>query len=333
MSKVITLSHGDGGVHTNWLINNIFYKNFHDTVPNNKYDAAVLNCAKGKLAFTTDSFIVKPLFFSGGDIGKLAVCGTVNDLVVSGATPLYLSASFIIEEGFDMQTLETIAKSMGEACKESCVEIVTGDTKVVEKGAADGLFINTTGIGVVKNYYPKKIKHGDQIIITGTIAQHGTAIAAERYNLNLTQKVQSDCMPLNHIWAAIEKHGEFIKYMKDPTRGGLATALHEIMDQNELSICISENKVPISQDVLSINNMLGIDPLYLACEGRMLLVVGKNMSDDILKDIRNCKACEYAEIIGEFIYEPPNQKVYLKTLIGGKRILEPLTGVMLPRIC
>lgn len=334
MDNNIKLIHGDGGKDTSILIKEIFHKHFTNNLLINSLDASVFEVGQGKLAFTTDSFVVKPLFFSGGDIGKLAVCGTINDLVVSGATPLYLSCGFIIEEGFSIDLLEQLALSMGRTCKESGVQIITGDTKVVEKGAVDGLFINTSGIGIInKGYEQKSIKEGDKIIVTGGIGEHGTIIAIERYEMKVKGNLKSDCMSLNKVNEKIKEYIDSIKLMKDPTRGGLATALNEISKFAEMSIYLQEEHIPIKKEVVSVNQLIGLDPLYLACEGRMILVVDQKASEKVLKEIRQCEGCEEAAIIGSFVNSGAQSIVFMETFIGGKRIIGPLEGSMLPRIC
>ncbi len=333
MENTVTLRCGDGGKYTNLLINEVFYKYFGNELLINSTDAAVFEIKQERLAFTTDSFVVKPLFFHGGDIGKLAVCGTINDLSVAGAKPLYLSCSFIIEEGFDINLLTKIAESIGETCKKTGVKIITGDTKVVEKGSLDGIFINTSGIGIViEEYNPKPIIEGDSIIITGGIAEHGTTIAVERYNINIEGKIQSDCMPLNNIIQKLQKNLKYIKLMKDPTRGGVATALNEIAEKANMGIVLNEESIPIKSEIKSVNEMLGIDPLYLACEGRMIIVAEKQKSKDLLKDIKCITGCDNAAIIGKFVSGIKNN-VLMETIIGGKRIIGPLEENLLPRIC
>ncbi len=334
MGNNIKLIHGDGGKDTSLLIKAIFHKHFNNDLLINSLDAAMFEVDQGKLAFTTDSFVVKPLFFSGGDIGKLAVCGTINDLVVSGAKPLYLSCGFIIEEGFSIDLLEKIAQSMDEICKKTGVKIITGDTKVVEKGAIDGVFINTSGIGVINGCYEQKpIKEGDRVIVTGGIGEHGTTIAIQRYEMKVKGDLKSDCMPLNKVLEKLEKYATNIKLMKDPTRGGLATALNEVGEFACMGIHLLEEQIPIKKEVLSVNQLIGLDPLYLACEGRMILVVDQKESKNILKEIRECEGCEDAAIIGSFVNSEAQSMVFMETYIGGKRIIGSLEGNMLPRIC
>lgn len=334
MNNKVKLVHGDGGKDTNLLIKDIFHKHFDNSLLVNSLDACVFEVNQGKLAFTTDSFVVKPLVFSGGDIGKLAVCGTVNDLIVSGAKPMYLSCGFIIEEGFDMGLLEEIAKSMAKVCKETGVSIITGDTKVVEKGSVDGLFINTSGIGFIQGgYETKPINEGDQIIVTGGIGEHGTTIAIERYQLKVRGNIKSDCMPLNKVVEGLSDCIGSIKLMKDPTRGGVATALNEIAEFTRLGIHLVEEHLPITKEVISVNQLLGLDPLYMACEGRMILIVDEKECKKVLEEIQKIDGCKEASIIGSFVNNGTLPNVFMETSIGGRRIIGPLAGEMLPRIC
>ena len=333
MNEVIKLIHGDGGKHTQMLIKQLFYKYFNNKLLFQEQDATVFPGIKGKMAFTTDSFVVKPLFFSGGNIGKLAVCGTINDLVVSGAKPLYLSTGFIIEEGLSMEILEEIVKSMGEVCLECGANIVTGDTKVVEKGSVDGIFINTSGIGsIINGYEIKTIEAGDQIIVTGNIGDHGTTIAANRYDIKVKGDFKSDCAPLYPFIENLREHFTSIKIMRDPTRGGLATVLHEFSSLCKLGIHLIEDEIPISESVKSINKLLGLDPLYMACEGRMVLVVKASEAKNVLKTIQSIDQGKEARIIGKFVDEPKDT-IFIENYFGGKRILAPLEVNMLPRIC
>jgi len=334
LDEFITLSHGHGGKYTHELIEKIMYKHFSNETLIKGIDSGIFNIEKSKLAFTTDSFVVKPLFFTGGDIGKLAVCGTVNDLSVSGAKPLYLSCSFIIEEGFPIKKLELIVESMGNTAKEVGVLIVTGDTKVVEKGDVDQIFINTAGIGIIEGQYAiKNIEKGDKVIVTGNIGDHGTTIALDRYNLNIKSDLKSDCTAVNTITNNLKEYYPYIKIMKDPTRGGVATTLNEIATlTNHLGICIWEDKIPIKREVRAINEMLGLDPLYMACEGRIIMVVEDQYAEDMLKIIKEIDDCENAKIIGTFVEKPYNI-VYVENFLGGTRIINMLEGDMLPRIC
>lgn len=332
MENKIKLYHGDGGVKTNELINEVFLK-YYGNENGAQNDSFVFATEQSRLAYTTDSFVVRPFIFRGGDIGKLAVCGTINDLATAGAKPSYISVGFIIEEGFDIDILCSIAKSMGEVCKENGVKIVTGDTKVVEKGSVDGVFINTSGIGVVsKNYSTAKIEPEDEIIITGTIAEHGTAILLDRYNLAIETNIISDCCALNNLIIDLEMELPYIKLMKDPTRGGLATVLNEIATNAGLNAELFENQIPISNQVKAVNEILGIDPMYLACEGRMVLVVKKGFGNRILQNLKKFHSYKDAQIIGRFTKDC-QKLVYLQTDIGGKRIIPSLEGQTIPRIC
>lgn len=333
MNDKINLSHGDGGTCSQLLIKDVFYKYFNDPSSGNMPDSFVFQTDSCQLAYTTDSFVVKPLFFRGGDIGKLAVCGTINDLAASGALPLYISAGFILEEGFSMEKLCSITKSMGEVCRNTGARIVTGDTKVVEKGSADGVFINTSGIGMVSRFYaPRQVEPGDELIITGGIGEHGTSILIERYELGIETKLESDCGPMCSLLSSLGEGLGYVKLMKDPTRGGLATALNEIAIGQGLSIELNEECIPVKREVQAINDILGIDPLYLACEGRMILIVQRGYGNQLLQHVKKLNNCLEARIMGRFT-PSPHSLVYMNTSIGGKRILPKLEGQMLPRIC
>lgn len=333
MEGTIQLVHGDGGKYTKDLIKEVFYHYYKNDILLEGLDAAILPKQVGPMAFTTDSFVVKPLFFPGGDIGKLSICGTLNDLVVSGAEPLYLSASFVIEEGFSLQNLEKIVRSMGEECNDYGVKIVTGDTKVVEKGSVDGLFINTAGIGkVLENYYVKPIEQGDNIIVTGSIGEHGTAIAVKRYELKVKGDIKSDCAALPPLQEALKENYDAIKIMRDPTRGGLATVLQEFCELSGLGVHLWEDQLPIREEVAAVNKILGLDPLYLACEGRMVLVVRKAHTQKILEKIRMIEQGKGASIIGTFV-EEPKEMVFIENYFGGMRRLPPLETGLFPRIC
>jgi hydrogenase expression/formation protein HypE len=301
MDEKITLSHGDGGADTQRLIRNVFWQYFNDSIANTMPDSFVFEARGNKLAYTTDSFVVKPLFFRGGNIGKLAVCGTVNDLVTAGAIPLFLSAGFIIEEGFSIEKLHLIAKSMSDVCKQTGARIVTGDTKVVERGSADGIFINTSGIGLVTEFYnPRQTQPEDEIIITGGIAEHGTTILLDRYELGIETELESDCVPMCCLVNGLGETLNHVKLMKDPTRGGIATALNEIAAEQGLDIELNEQSIPVKSEVQGISEILGIDPLYLASEGRMLIVVEKGFGGKMLRHIKALENCSEAQIIGRF---------------------------------
>lgn len=333
MNGIIKLQHGCGGKPTAKLINDIFYRSFNNEILREGYDSALLQLNQQKIAFTTDSFIIKPLFFQGGDIGKLAVCGTVNDLAVCGAKPLYMSCAFIIEEGLEMDVLKNIAISMAETAKALDLKIVTGDTKVVEKGNAEGVYINTTGIGsVINNFYPKMVEAGDAVIISGGIGEHGALVALNRYNIKYKTDLKSDCAPIFDIVKHLQKYFGYIKLMKDPTRGGVATSINEISAAANIGVRILEKKLPIKNEVKAICDMLGMESLYLACEGRLLLVVKGCKAEELLHDLKGYAGCYDADIIGYF-EESNNKLVYLESEFGSKRILPALEGDLLPRIC
>jgi len=326
----ITLAHGEGGSMTHALIQEVIVKHFDNYYLRQNLDAACLEI-KGKIAFTTDSFVVKPIFFKGGDIGKLAVSGTVNDLITVGAKPLFLSCSFIIEEGFDMNQLIRIVTSMSQTCKEANVMIATGDTKVVSKGEADGIYINTSGIGEIKHEINNEIEVGDKLIVSGALALHGTTILVDRYNLNVEMSVESDCAPLTYLLPIIKEYHQSIKWMRDPTRGGIATTLNELKDQIRCDIEVDELSIPFHKEVMAINQLLGIDPMYLSSEGRMVFVVSNENAEAFVCDLKQFDA--NAAMIGEIKRKNDDAKVLLKTSIGGLRILGTLDDLILPRIC
>lgn len=336
MEKIITLAHGSGGSATLKLIDQIFKKHFNNEILSQGDDCARLSIDNAnKLVFTTDSFVVTPIFFNGGDIGKLAVCGTVNDLSTSGAKPLYLSCGFIIEEGFDMDQLEKIVKSMSATAKECGVQIVTGDTKVVQKGAADKVFINTSGIGILPDGLDisgRNAREGDKIIITGTIGDHGSSILLERENLGFNAEIISDCAPLSELVQDMLKAATNIHVLRDPTRGGVATTLNEIATQSNVSIMIYEDKLPVKREVQGVCELLGMDPLYMANEGKLLVFVPAENAEAALSAIRKNKYGKDAQIIGE-VNKTGEPKVLLSALSGGTRIINLLAGDQLPRIC
>ncbi len=329
--KRILLAHGSGGKFSHQLIDELIIKNLGNPILNALDDSAVLN--KRKLAFTTDSFVVEPLFFPGGDIGKLAVFGTVNDLSMVGAKPLSLSLSFIIEEGFPLNDLERIILSIKKACQVAKVKVVTGDTKVVEKGKADKIFINTAGIGMIKKYLSARgVKPGDEIILSGNLGDHSIAILQARGNFNFKTKLKSDLAPLSELVEIILDSGMDIHCFRDPTRGGLATILNEVAQVSDLGIEIEEEKIPICEEVKGVCEMLGFDPLYLANEGKLVAFSNPKDAQQLLKLMRKHKYGRKASLIGE-VTPSPKGKVLLKTRIGGKRILDLLSGEQLPRIC
>lgn len=335
MENIITLSHGSGGLKTQRLINDLYIKYFSNDELSQGDDCAKLDVNSKNIVFTTDSFVVSPIFFEGGNIGKLAVCGTVNDISTSGAKPLYLSCGLIIEEGFPIESLELIIKTMAETAKECGVKIVTGDTKVVQKGAADQIFINTSGIGILPeglNISGRNAMPGDKIIVTGTIGDHGSCIFLEREKMGLAAKIPSDCAPMNSIVKEILEVTDDIHVLRDPTRGGVATTLNEIANQSNVSIILEEAKLPIRQEVSGVCELLGMDPLYMANEGKLLVFVPEKNAQKVLDCIRKNKYGNNADIIGE-VLEKGQAKVKIKAVTGGTRILNVLAGDQLPRIC
>ena len=336
MNECITLACGSGGKLTHRLINEIFYQYFKNDLLLEGGDSAVFKVTDGRMAFTTDSYVISPVFFKGGNIGRLAVCGTVNDLAVCGARPRYLSCGFIIEEGFGVRELESIAESMAETAKEAGVRIVTGDTKVVQKGCADRIFINTAGIGFVPedvNLSPKNIRKGDKIILSGTMGDHGTAILLERENLKVQSHIASDCTPLNNlIEPVIRKYSRAVRVMRDPTRGGVATTLNELIAGSGFSIQIDKESLPVKEEVKGICEMLGMDPLYMANEGKVLIIADGSQADGIIELLKESPHGKDAAVIGTVTDIYPD-KVFMSTLAGGNRIIDMLAGDQLPRIC
>jgi hydrogenase expression/formation protein HypE len=333
----VLLGHGSGGSLTHDLISSLFVKHFSNPILDVQGDSALLDISSWEISMTTDSFVVDPLFFPGGDIGKLAIAGTVNDIAVSGATPQYLSAAFILEEGLPMADLERIVISMATEAKKAGVKIVTGDTKVVERGKCDKVFINTTGIGVLDDEHEKicsgcQIEVGDKVLINGVIGNHGMAIMAERNDLKLSAKIKSDCACLNHMIAKVLKAGIRIKFMRDATRGGLSTVLHELVSGRKFGMEVFESRLKIDEEVQGICELLGFDPMYVANEGKVVMVVHQ---DDAQKALEILQADEFgidAGIIGEIVDDHVG-KAYINTTIGGKRILDMLSGEQLPRSC
>lgn len=333
-NKKILLAHGSGGKLMHELIRQLLLKKLDNPILKELTDSALIEY-KDRIAFTTDSYVVSPLFFAGGDIGKLAVCGTINDLVMLGAKPEYLSLALIIEEGLDYKILEMVVDSISYHAKKAGVCFVTGDIKVVERGAADKIFINTSGIGRVVNnkcLSAKKIGPTDKIIITGSIAQHGLSVLAKRNELGLGFNIQSDCSALNGLIIPILKRTDAIKFMRDPTRGGVATTLNEITDVTGLGIIIEEKAMPVSTKVKAACELLGIDPLYVACEGRAILVVKNTGANKVLGLLKEHPLGQDAEIIGTVVREP-KKRVILNTILGTQRIVDMLTSEPLPRIC
>jgi hydrogenase expression/formation protein HypE len=335
MNDLISLNHGSGGKLSHDLIEKVFVRKFSLSEP--LTDSAILINKGFTLAFTTDSYVVDPIFFPGGNIGRLAVCGTVNDLAVSGADPKYLSASFIIEEGFPVNDLNVIAESMAAEALQAGVRIVTGDTKVVGRGKCDKLFINTSGIGILNRDLEhistaKRVKEGDILIINGPIGNHAIAILGTREKISFSTPVVSDCKSLNHLINNVLQKCKEIHFMRDLTRGGLATVLNELTLMTGFGIIIHEDSIPVDEPVRGMCELLGFDPLYLANEGKILIVAGAGEEDKVLKILRSDPLGKESEIIGEIIPDKRNS-VILKTTIGGKRIVDLLSGHQLPRIC
>jgi len=333
----ILLDHGSGGRLSRELTVNLFFKHFGNNILSAATDSAVVPTPGEHLAFTTDSFVVDPLFFPGGDIGKLAVCGTVNDLAVSGATPLYLSAGFIIEEGFLLDDLKKIVRSMADTARSCGVKIVTGDTKVVNRGHCDKLFINTSGVGLLKSSHKnigsgKGIKPGDKIIINGGIASHGMAVMIARNELNVGGNVISDCAPLSGLTGQILKATSGIKFMRDATRGGLATVLSELCENRKFGIEVAEEAIKIDDNVRGICEFFGFDPLYVANEGKVVMVVAPEKAGSVINIMKSHKYGHDVSVIGEVVEKHPG-KTILKTKIGGSRMIDMLAGSQLPRIC
>jgi len=333
-TRQILLAHGDGGKLTRSLIEQVFAKAFSNPELNKLEDSALLQINTDKIAFTTDSYTVKPIFFPESDIGKLAVYGTANDLAVMGARPLYLSCGFIIEEGLEMDVLEKIVLSMKESAQQLNIKLVTGDTKVVERGSVDKIFINTSGIGELLDWESmgRQIEPEDEILVSGTIGDHGIAILSARGELELEMPVKSDCAPVWELVNALYENKVKVKWMRDPTRGGLASALNELVEGASFGIELYENKIPITPPVDSACEILGLDPLYLANEGKIVCVVEKGEAERAREIMHAHKLGKDAEIIGKVI-ETPSQKVIMRTQIGGTRIIGMLAGRPLPRIC
>lgn len=335
IEEKILLAHGSGGELSHKLISALFLKAFTNPYLDPLDDMAILKVGESRLAFTTDSYVVTPIFFPGGDIGKLAICGTINDLAMGGAIPLFLSAGFIIEEGFPFSYLEKITASMKEVSVAAGVKIVTGDTKVVNKGAIDQIFINTSGIGVVApgvDISGRNAQVGDKVIISGSIGDHGIAILSSREGLEFTTNLKSDCAPLNDLVAKMLATSLEIHSLRDPTRGGLASALNELARQSEVGIWIEEELIPIKEEVRGACELLGLDPFHLANEGKLIALVAAPAAEKILDQMRNHPLGTEATIIGEVRAEPKG-KVVLRTSLGSTRILDMVMGEALPRIC
>jgi hydrogenase expression/formation protein HypE len=334
LADKILLAHGSGGKLAHDLVEKSFVKTLANPFLDKLDDSAVFDLS-GRLAFTTDSYVVSPIFFPGGDIGKLAVCGTVNDLAMSGAKPLYLSLAFIIEEGLSLNELKRIVSSVQKAAGEADVKIITGDTKVVPRGSADRLFINTAGVGLIPegvNISGDKARPGDRVILSGAIGDHGIAVISQREGLSFSTRLKSDCAPLGGLVAEMLNASPNINCLRDPTRGGLATTLNELAKQSKVSIRIEEEAIPVREEVLGACEMLGFDPLYVANEGKLVAIVPPNDAEKVLKAMKKNKYAREAVIIGEVADEPPG-RVVMKTVLGAHRIVDMLVGDLLPRIC
>jgi hydrogenase expression/formation protein HypE len=334
MADKILLAHGSGGKLAHEIIRDCFLVALNNPILSPLDDSAIID-ARGKLAFTTDSYVVQPIFFPGGDIGKLAVCGTVNDLAMVGAQPLYLSLSFIIEEGLSIKELERVVDSIKETVGVAGVDIVTGDTKVVNHGSADKLFINTAGVGIIAegvNISGHNAQPGDVVILNGTIGDHGIAVLSKREGLSFATKLESDCAPLNRLVTEMLQVSNDIHCLRDPTRGGLASTLNELAEQSGVSIGIEEGKIPVLEDVSSACEMLGLDPLYVANEGKLVAIVAPGEAEAVLAKMQKNQYGQNSTIIGE-VREGNPGRVVMKTRIGTSRIVDMLVGEPLPRIC
>ncbi|HHF98469.1 MAG TPA: hydrogenase expression/formation protein HypE [Candidatus Aerophobetes bacterium] len=336
LEQVIRLAHGNGGKLTQELIRGILLPRFNNSFLAPLNDSAVFEVGDTKIAFTTDSYVIKPIFFPGGDIGKLSVSGTVNDLTVMGAKPLFISCSLIIEEGFPLSTLKKIVSSIEDTAEKAEVKVVTGDTKVVEKGSGDEIFINTSGIGIVspeiEHLSSDRIEIGDLIVINGTVGDHSIAVLSQREELGCGGSVVSDCAPLYGLLEEIRLYWRYIKFMRDPTRGGIAGVLNEIVQGKKFGIKLWEKKIPLKEETLAFCELLGMDPLYLANEGKIVFFVKREKADEIVSALCGHSLGEKASIIGEVVADPPG-KVYLETIIGTKRVVDMLVEDQLPRIC
>jgi len=331
----ILLDHGSGGKATHSLVSDLFLPAFENPILAELNDSAILDTETKRLALSTDTYVVDPLFFPGGNIGDLAINGTVNDLAMCGATPLYLSVGMIIEEGFSMAELQRILEAMKAAADKAHVLVVTGDTKVVPRGTADKVFINTSGIGFIPegiDISGHNAHRGDKVILSGTIADHGITVLTQREGMTFQSQIQSDTAPLNHMVREMMGKSGQIHALRDPTRGGVGTSLNEIATQSGVGIKIYEDAIPIQEQVSGICELLGFDPLYIANEGKLLAFVGTDAADKILETMRANEYGMDAAIIGEVVSDSPG-KVFMRTRIGGTRIVDMLTGEQLPRIC
>lgn len=335
--NVVTLSHGNGGRENYDLINNIFWKHFNNPILMQKGDSTILNPITENIAVTTDSFVVNPIFFPGGNIGSLSIFGTINDLAVRGAKPLYITAGFIIEEGTTFEELDKIAMSMSESVKEADAYIVAGDTKVVGRREGNKVYINTTGIGtigrdVVEQLNPKNIQVGDKVIVSGTLGEHSLCIMNQRESLGLKEDIYSDCCSLYDLTKEILANSTGVRFMRDVTRGGIGTTLNEIIGYSHKSMIIYEQCLPVRDEVKNICELLGIDPIYCANEGKLICIVAKEEAYKVLEIMKKNKIGKDSVIIGEVI-EKSEEKLFLKTYLGSKRVITMASGQLIPRIC
>ncbi len=333
--KNVLLAHGGGGKLTQQMIQKMFLSQFQNSLLEPLHDGAVFSINGTRLAFSTDSYVINPIFFPGGDIGGLAVNGTVNDVAMCGARPLYLSAAFIIEEGFPMEDLWRVVLSMQEAAKRADVMLVTGDTKVVDRGKGDKIFINTSGVGVIEDgidIHPKRAAVGDTIILSGPIAVHGMAIMSVREGLEFETQIKSDTAPLNDLVQVMLRASKEIHVLRDPTRGGIASALNEIAEKAQVGIMISEEAIPITEDVRGACEILGLDPLYVANEGKLLAFVPEQETESVLAAMKGHPEGGESVVIGRVVADHPGT-VVMRSRIGGMRVVDMLSGEQLPRIC
>ena len=334
-NDVITMAHGSGGQAGHDLMEKVLLPAFDNPILREMHDGAKLDLATNKIAFSTDSYVVQPMFFAGGNIGKLAICGTVNDLAMTGAMAKYISVGMIIEEGFPMSQLKEIAATMRHAADEAGVYIVTGDTKVVNKGSGDGIFINTAGIGERidgVDISPYNAKAGQNIIVSGFLGDHAATIMATRHQLELPEAVKTDCAPLNHLAAEMLAAAPHIAVMRDPTRGGTAAVLNEIAEQAKVGILLEEDAIPVREEVRGFCDILGLDPLYLANEGKLIAFVNDEDTDKVLEVMHKNKYGKNAKVIGKVIDKAIGE-VGLRTAVGGIRIVDMPQGEQIPRIC
>lgn len=333
--EYITMAHGAGGKSSHELMEKVILPELSNPLLDKLHDGAIFAVNKGKMAFTTDSYVVRPRFFPGGNIGKLAVCGTVNDLAMSGAVPKYLSLGAVIEEGFPISELKEILHSIRMAADEAGIDIVTGDTKVVDKGAADGIFINTAGVGEViegTDISPLNIKPGMKVIVSGYIGDHAATVLGARHGLSLPDTIKSDCAPLCHLTKAMLDVCPEIAVLRDPTRGGVAATLNELAEQSGTGIILDEEAIPVRDEVAGVCDILGFDPLYLANEGKLLAIVPSDKAEEIVEVMHTIKYGENACIIGRVTSEGAGQ-VGMETAIGGIRLVDMPMGNLVPRIC